>query len=228
MAFLISEDYKSPELEVAYHRDKRFYLSPGGVWLGSASSVVGHGFRNKFDWWRKKASKEELARAEAQKILSGARGTELHSHLERYLEFGKTPTEYEYPHVDMMFDSIKYELDKNVDFIYGMEQPLYSEELMIAGRYDLIAKWKGDPAVIDFKNSTKLKKLEWIENYILQEAAYALMFYGMFGIPVKKLVTLIAVEGMRDIQIFEVDLKNEHIDKLWKFVQEFREEYTYA
>lgn len=229
MGFVISEDYKSIVLDVDYFDNKRFYRSPtSNLWLGSVTSVVGYATRNDMNWWKAKASKEELEAAERQKILSGLRGTELHTHLENYLTDYIIPDDYGYEHLPLMFSAIKKELDKHMGKIYGMEQQLYSDELQIAGRYDLIAEWDGELAVIDFKNSTKLKKLQWIQNYLIQEATYAYMFYERFDVLIKKLVTLIAVENMEDAQVFDVPLKKAYIQKIMAYSAEFGQKYYWV
>ena len=59
-----------------------------------------------------------------------------------------------------------------VDEIWAMEQPLYYPGLY-AGTSDLIGVYGGEPAIMDHKQSNKLKKREWIDDYFLQLAAYA-------------------------------------------------------
>ena len=50
----------------------------------------------------------------------------------------------------------------------GVELPLYSSTIGVAGRCDLIAEWDGVLSVIDFKSSTSPKKREWVTPYFLQ------------------------------------------------------------
>tara|TARA_R110002167_G_scaffold288997_1_gene493998 strand:- start:1229 stop:1693 length:465 start_codon:yes stop_codon:yes gene_type:complete len=61
----------------------------------------------------------------------------------------------------------------NVTEYYGLEATLYYPGLY-AGATDLIALHKGDMAICDFKQTNKPKKREWIEDYCLQLAAYAM------------------------------------------------------
>ena len=56
--------------------------------------------------------------------------------------------------------------------VWGLESPLYYPELY-AGTADCIGIFRGKPAIIDFKNSMREKKKEWIEDYFLQLVAYA-------------------------------------------------------
>ena len=61
----------------------------------------------------------------------------------------------------------------NVPEYYGTECTLYYPGLY-AGQTDLVAIHKGKDAIIDFKQTNKPKKREWIEDYCLQLAAYAM------------------------------------------------------
>jgi genome maintenance exonuclease 1 len=94
-----------------------------------------------------------------------------------------------------MFSSIQPILNERVDNIYGIESALYSNHLGLAGRCDCIAEFDARPSIIDFKTSTRLKKKEWIEDYFLQTACYAVMFEERTNIPIPNLVIIIAVEN---------------------------------
>ena len=61
----------------------------------------------------------------------------------------------------------------NITEYYGTECTLYYPGLY-AGQTDLVAIHKGEDAIIDFKQTNKPKKREWIEDYCLQLAAYAM------------------------------------------------------
>ena len=61
----------------------------------------------------------------------------------------------------------------NVTEYYGTECTLYYPGLY-AGQTDMVGVHKGDDAIIDFKQTNKPKKNEWITDYKLQLAAYAM------------------------------------------------------
>ena len=71
-----------------------------------------------------------------------------------------------------------------------------------------------------FKNSLKTKKKEWIGSYFMQECAYALMFQEMTGIPVKQLVTLIAVVDGPP-QVF-LEKTSDHVEDLSKAIKKYQ------
>jgi genome maintenance exonuclease 1 len=100
------------------------------------------------------------------------------------------------------FQTLKPILDQYLNKVYAQEVALWSEYLGVAGRVDCIAEWDGKIAVIDFKTSSKLKKKEWISNYFQQCSAYAVMWEERTGIPINKIVVVIAVDG-EEPQIFE-------------------------
>ena len=98
------------------------------------------------------------------------------------------------PSTKFLFLQSKKLLDR-IDNIHALEKSLYSDYFGLAGRVDCIAEYDGELAVIDFKTSTKIKPEEWIENYYVQETAYACMYFEMTGIPVKKLITIMVAEN---------------------------------
>ena len=98
--------------------------------------------------------------------------------------------------------------------------PLFSHHLRLAGTVDCIAEWDGRLAVIDFKTSTREKKKDWIENYFMQAAAYAIMYEELAFIPITRLVVLIVVEEDNSVQVFE-----ERRDNWTKKLLTLRDEY---
>ena len=60
-----------------------------------------------------------------------------------------------------------------VDEYYGSEVTMYYPGLY-AGQTDLVCMHNGEDAIVDFKQSNRPKKKEWIEDYYLQIAAYAM------------------------------------------------------
>jgi hypothetical protein len=64
-------------------------------------------------------------------------------------------------------------LEGRIDEIWGSEITIYYPGLF-AGATDLAGIYEGRESIIDFKQSNKLKRKEWIEDYFIQLAAYAL------------------------------------------------------
>ena len=123
------------------------------------------------------------------------------------------------PATQYMFHHAKPYLDK-IQNIHAIERTLYSEYLGLAGRVDCIAEYEGELAVIDFKTSEKIKPEKWLENYFVQETAYACMYYELTGIPVKKLITLMVTPG-GEVKVFDKRNKDEYIKLLVRYIKEF-------
>ena len=125
-----------------------------------------------------------------------------------------------------MWNSLRPLLD-DIDDIYALEQPLYSNHLQVAGTVDCIAEYTGENgipelAIIDFKTAEKPKPKEWIENYFVQAVAYACMFYELTNIPVKKLVIIMTCEN-GEVEVYEEYNKKLYMEKLVKYIQKFVE-----
>ena len=118
-----------------------------------------------------------------------------------------------------MFQSSKQHLDK-IGKIHAIERTLYSEYLGLAGRVDCIAEYDGELAVIDFKTSKYIKPEKWVQQYFVQETAYACMYYELTKIPVKKLITIM-VTPSGETHVYDKRNKGDYIKLLVKYVKEF-------
>ena len=67
-----------------------------------------------------------------------------------------------------------------LDEIWGAEVPLYYPGLY-AGTTDLVGVYQGNPAIMDFKQTNKPKKIEWVEDYFLQLVAYILAHNAVYS-----------------------------------------------
>jgi genome maintenance exonuclease 1 len=68
---------------------------------------------------------------------------------------------------------------------WGTEVPLYFPKVY-AGTTDLVGIHDGSPAIMDHKQSNKLKKREWIDDYFIQLAAYATAHNELYGTSIRK------------------------------------------
>jgi genome maintenance exonuclease 1 len=118
-----------------------------------------------------------------------------------------------------LFITIRPHLDKHVNNIYGIEQPLYSDQLKVAGRCDCIGEWGGELSIIDWKTATKLKEKRHIQNYFMQATAYAVMFEERTGKPINQIVIAIANDDLIP-QIFIED-KRHYLAELHKYLDKY-------
>jgi genome maintenance exonuclease 1 len=84
--------------------------------------------------------------------------------------------------------------------------------------------FKGKPAIIDFKTANKRKQRKWINNYFMQEAAYAVMFEERTKIPINRLVTVIAVE-QDEPQLF-IENRDDYIHLFQEYRNLYKEKYN--
>ena len=193
------------------------YYTVNGRPMVSITSVTSHWNKHIFVDWRKR-----IGEAEANRITKRAtsRGTATHSLIENHLL--NKEVEFDKPSPKMLFLQAKETL-KNINNIYALEESLYSEELGVAGTVDCIAEYNGELSIIDFKTAEKPKPRDWIENYFVQAAAYACMFFERTGIPVKKLVIIMTCEN-GDVTVYEEYDKIKYMKKLVLYIQKFVEE----
>lgn len=182
-----------PTLELTtYERvqinDKRHYRTPCGDYpsITSVLSVLDTGW---LDDWKARVGEKEANRISS---TSTGRGTNVHTMCEDYLN--NVPLSCKMPDALEMFNSLKPILNSRINNIHHQEACLYSNKFKIAGTVDLIAEFDGVLSIIDFKTSRRVKTEDKIYNYLLQETFYAMGFYELSGIPIKQLVTLMAVE----------------------------------
>jgi genome maintenance exonuclease 1 len=138
--------------------------------------------------------------------------------MERYLNNEPDPTHgFTFEHIPS-FNNLKMYATR-INNILGQEVALYSDQLKIAGRCDVIAEYQGVLSVIDFKTSTNSKDVALIEDYFLQCTAYALMFLEMFDINIDQIVVMIAVEkGIPLIYKRNID---DYISPLFKRIKQY-------
>jgi len=188
-----------------------------GQKLVSITSVTSHFNKDIFVKWRKRVGDEEANRITKR---STTRGTKVHTLIENHLL--NKEVDPDTPGSKMLFLQAKDSL-ANINNIYALEKSLYSTELGVAGTVDCIAEYDGELAIIDFKTAAKPKPRDWIENYFVQAAAYACMFYERTGIPVKKLVILMTCEN-GEVQVYEEYDKMKYMRLLVQYIQKFVED----
>lgn len=171
---------------------KRLYLTPSGEKLPSVTTILDKTKpQDKIDAlnnWKKRVGEQQ-----AQQIVTEAAGvgTTMHKKLEEHcLGIAKPPGSNL---VQQQAHKMAQEVINNglvhVNEYWGVEVPLYYPGLY-AGTTDCAAVWKGQPAILDFKQTNKPKKREWIEDYFLQLAAYSMAHDEVHGTKIRTGVIL--------------------------------------
>ena len=83
----------------------------------------------------------------------------------------------------------------DMDECWGLEAPLYYDGIY-AGTTDFVGVWKGMPSIIDFKQTNKPKKDDWIDDYRIQLAAYATAHNKMYGTNIQRGVILMCSRAL--------------------------------
>jgi len=167
-------DYKA--LDRTTVDGKRHYCLPNGEKVPSVTTILDRTkpaeARQKLQEWKDRVGHE---RAQAITTEAANRGTRMHAYLESFIlsdDMKPLPTNpYAHPSWFMAAEVILNGL-VHVDEFWGSEVPVYYSGLY-AGTTDCIGVWKGRPAIMDFKQTNRPKKRDWIGDYFMQLAAYA-------------------------------------------------------
>ena len=122
--------------------------------------------------WRKRVGYKEANRIKTE---ASSRGSSMHSYIEDYLRgrINESFFESNEKHKNMAKEIIEKGIKGKIDEIYGMEETLYYPK-KYAGTADLICKYQGQDVLVDFKQSNRPKKSDYIQDYFLQLGAYTL------------------------------------------------------
>ena len=192
MSLLISK-YTYTKLSRDESSGKRLYATPDGSKVPSVTTIL--------DKTKPAEAKEALARwkkavgeKKAQEIVTEAagRGTRMHKYLEDYVKGEPLRESVTNPFAQQSLAMARIVIEKGfpkISEVWGSEVPLYFPGLY-AGTTDCCGIHDGDESILDFKQTNKPKKLEWIGDYFLQLTAYAMANTEVHGTNIRKGVIL--------------------------------------
>jgi hypothetical protein len=175
---------------------KRLYATPSGTNVPSVTTILDktkpQESRDALANWKKAVGEKK-----AQEITTEAagRGTRMHKFLEDYVNGEPLKESVTNPFAQQSLIMAKEVVNKGFPLIkevWGSEVPLYFPELY-AGTTDCVGIHDGDESILDFKQTNKPKKLEWIDDYFLQLTAYALAHNEIHGTNIRKGVIMMCV-----------------------------------
>ncbi len=227
-------EYKPiPRVEV---NGKRFYATPDGNKLPSVTTILDKTkpaeSRIALANWRRAVGEQK-----AQQITTEAanRGTRMHTYLEDYVKHGeikeRTSNPYSWASHAMAHEVVTKGLC-NVNEFWGIEVPLYFPAVY-AGTTDGAGVHLNQEAILDYKQSNKPKKREYIEDYFLQLCAYAEAHNELHGTKIRKGVILMCVKPDVDEQfniikppeyqefVLEGAEYNKYRDLWWRKVEQY-------
>ena len=207
------------ELESTTTEKGRVYRVPGGELYPSITTVLSAYNKQAIIEWRQRVG-EEKANEISRK--AAGRGTKLHNTVEKYLlnEMTDMKLQTMMPDIKEMFFDMRKIIDENIGDIYGIEQPLYSHKLKLAGRCDCIAEWNGELAIVDWKTASRTKDKDHIQNYFMQATAYAEMFEERTGKAIDTIVVAISVQS-ESPQLF-VENKTKYLVPLIEYNERYQ------
>ena len=202
------------DLDAETTNNGRTYTTPDGKRYPSITTVLSILTEDVIRAWKERVGEEQA------EIVSGKavrRGTKVHSIVEKYLN-NEDITGF-LPHIRQSLDNLKPVLDENIGTVFGLEVPLYSHHLKVAGRCDCIAQFNGVPSIIDFKTSKYIKKKEKISNYFAQGVAYSIMLEERVGLIAPNIVIVMDVDHEEPVVFVE------HRDNYTKLLHDTIDEY---
>lgn len=201
---------------------KRYYVGENDSMMEpypSVTSVLSSCKKKKkaLHEWRKRVGEQEANRVSKR---ASSRGTAAHLMIENYVQ--GIPNENMMPIHQDLFSRLKAVADERIDNIRCIEGQMYSNHLRCAGTVDMIAEFDGKLSVIDWKTSTRKKTRSQVDQYFMQESAYAVMFEEMTGMPVSRLITVISTEE-GETQVFN-EKRDDWIGKFIELRDQFEAE----
>ena len=182
---------------------QRLYATPDGRKLPSVTTILDRTRpaekRIALENWKRRVGHEK-----AQQITTEAanRGTRMHSYLEHWVIYGtqrdRGTNPFSWPSHAMAEVVIDQGLHKVTEF-WGTEVPLYFPAIY-AGTTDCVGLHEGAEAIMDFKQTNRPKRTEWIEDYFLQLAAYAEAHNEVYGTKIRRGVILMCAKPETDDQ----------------------------
>ena len=226
MAFFRSDGDHCPGDDVfSMKKNKKYkYVQASSITAHGARTYDVHGIRlpsvttildktkNKsyLNRWRNKVGHKE---AERIKNYSSKRGTAMHKFIEKYIQESgfKDLTPIGQEAEPMAKKIIESGLTPVTEY-YGSEVTLYYPGLY-AGSSDLVCVHDKLDTIVDFKQANKPKREEWIEDYYLQIAAYAMAHDHIYGSSIEQGIIMVCTPDLyyQEFKFSGADLRSKNI-----------------
>jgi hypothetical protein len=203
----------------------RHYVTPDGHKVPSVTTILDatkpEESKKALREWRKRVGEKQ-----AQQITTEAagRGTRMHKWLENYVKTGSTGEPGTNPYSQQSHKMAKNIIEKgliNCNEFWGTEISLYYPEIY-AGTTDLAGIHAGSEAIMDYKQTNKLKKREWIGDYFLQLTAYANAHNKVWGTNIRKgVIFMCSADNIYQEFIIEGPEFDEWSDRWFKRLEEY-------
>ena len=178
---------------------KRLYENPYGDPVPSVTTILS---KTK-DMTHLNAWKKRVGEKKAQEIVTEAAnvGTVMHEMLEAW-SLNEQYTGKNLLQAKMMAETVIKNVEPDIEEVWGSEVNLCYPGLY-AGTTDLVGIYKGNPCIMDFKQTNKPKKREWIDDYFMQAAAYGMAHNEVFETKINRAAIFMCSREC-EFQLFEV------------------------
>jgi genome maintenance exonuclease 1 len=198
-----SSDLPYQELKRKSIDGKRLYENPWGDPVPSVTTILDKTKpkekREALNNWKQRVGEQE-----AQRVVTEAAntGTYMHAILEHWVK-NELYTGDATVQSRLMADTVIKNIEPHITEVWGSEVNLCYPGLY-AGTTDLVGMWKGKSAIMDFKQTNKPKKREWIEDYFMQAAAYGMAHNELYKTNIETAAIFMCSREC-EWQLFEVD-----------------------
>lgn len=190
---LLNPKYTYKKLERDDSTGRRLYATPEGYKVPSVTTILD----------KTKPAESQIALANWRKAMgdkkateitteAANRGTRMHKFLEDYIKGEPLKESLSNPYAQQSLDMARKVIAEGfpkINEVWGSEVPLYYPELY-AGTTDCVGLHEEQESILDFKQTNKPKKREYIDDYFLQLTAYALAHNAVHGTNIRKGVIL--------------------------------------
>lgn len=222
---MITSKFNYTSLSRVETPDGRKYVDPSGVPLPSVTTILSatapYEKVQALNNWKKKVGEKKAAEVSAE---SAGRGTRMHKFLEEYVELDHLTEAGTNPYsiqAHAMASTVVSNGLVNCNEFWGNEVQVYSPSLF-AGTTDLIGVHLGTPAIIDFKQTNKPKKTEWITDYFIQLCFYATGHNDVYNTDIKKGVIMMCSPSLEYQEwVIEGAEWDKYLYQMWKRLEAY-------
>lgn len=203
----------------------RKYATPDGLKLPSVTTILDatkpEEKKKALMEWRNRVGHEK---AQAITTEAAGRGTRMHKWLENYVKTGDTgepgSNPYSIQSHNMAKNIIAQGLSKCNEF-WGTEVSLFFPKIY-AGTTDLVGVHDGAEAIMDHKQTNKLKKREWIDDYFIQSTFYGIAHNELYGTNIRKgVIFMCSADNVYQEFIIEGNEWDKYVDLMWKRIEQY-------
>jgi hypothetical protein len=221
----ISDKFPYKELKRESINGSRKYITLDGHAVPSVTTILDatkpEEAKQALREWRKRVGEEKAKQITTE---AAGRGTRMHKWLENYVKTGNMGEPGTNPYSIQSHQMARTIVEKgliNCQEFWGTEVSLYFPEIY-AGTTDLVGVHGNQEAIMDHKQTNKPKKREWIDDYFLQLAAYALAHNEVYDTNIRKGVVFMC-SSKNEYQEFVVEGKefDNYTDKWYSKLEEY-------